>query len=697
MLARNIARNGINKAPLTAAASVCLSRLWPRRQLPDGLKRVLLVLALGSSHALYAQGLGELTLESTLNEPLQASIELLDVSGLDPEQLVIRLASPEEYEQAGLEYSEFLTNIDMSTSIAAAGNGVLSLRSERRVDEPFLSLLVNARWPAGRVMREYTVLLDLPGQARRAALPSSLPVSAAPRPATASSPSAATSRPAVAASSSQPEAGSHTVGSGESLWAIAAQTRPSAAVSVPQMMLAIQRANEDAFVNNDINRLLSGRVLRIPPQNEIAMVDAGEALALVNAPRPAGAAVLGMPAANPATARAEDTLSVLTSDDAVDAAGSSDLQATIAALENALLLSEEELDRARLQNEDLTAQLGELEEQIAILQNIVAIENERLASLQQNLAAQAEAATFAMAQGEQLSQSLASQPPAASQGLLGRVMQLLANNLVALGIALLLVILVLAMLLQRARQARLQNEEDDELDFDDEIELERYESGGDEFGEFDDQDGPEELAEDDSHLDRDGSTASVAAVDPSDAGGPLAPRSSDQSALIIEDGSQDDIHSAVASAIAVDDGLAEFGEAAAGDIIADGIESFDFKLDPVAPPQPAAVDNTINETIETLDFGLPAADGKPQDATSLSGMDNFTFDENDITFDDDDDVAYTPRTNMDEYDTKLDLAVAYEAMGDMVGAVEILEEVIAGGKPEQVAEAQGLKLQWQGV
>ena len=684
MLARNIALNGTNnKASLTAAAAVCLSRLWPRRQLSGGLKRVFLILAFGSSNALYAQGLGELTLESTLNEPLQASIELLDVSGLNPEQLVIRLASPEEYEQAGLEYSEFLTNIDMSSSVSAGGNGVLSLRSERRVDEPFLSLLINARWPAGRVMREYTVLLDLPGPGRRAALPSSLPVSAASRPATTSSASAATSRPVVGAASSQAEAGSHTVANGESLWAIAEQTRPSAAVPVPQMMLAIQRANEDAFVNNDINRLLSGRVLRIPAQSEIVMVDAGQALALVNAPRPAGAAALGMPATNPAAAGSDDTLSVLTSDDAVDAGGSSDLQATIAALENALLLSEEELDRARLQNADLTAQLGELEEQIAILQNIIAIEDERLASLQQSLAAQAEAATSAMAQGEQVSQSLARQAPVASQGLLGRVMQLLANNLVALGIALLLVILVLAVLLQRARRARLQNEEDDELGFDDEIEVEHYESGGDEF---DDHDEPEE---DGSHLDEDGGKASTDAVVSSDL---HAPRSSDESALIIEDGSQGDIHSAVGA------GVAEVDEAAAGDTIAGGIESFEFKLDPVAPVQTATVDNSIDDTIETLDFGLPAADGMLQDATSLSGMDNFTFDENDITFDDDDDdPGYTPRTNMDEYDTKLDLAVAYEAMGDMVGAVEILEEVIAEGRPEQVAEAQRLKLQWQGV
>jgi pilus assembly protein FimV len=144
-------------------------------------------------------------------------------------------------------------------------------------------------------------------------------------------------------------------------------------------------------------------------------------------------------------------------------------------------------------------------------------------------------------------------------------------------------------------------------------------------------------------------------------------------------------------------------------------EAFEFKV--VAAPAAAAADTVAVEKseVETLAFSLepkpvasvpeaPAAAAEPaletfefKPAASADSFDpdSISFDEDDAMQADEAESAYTPRNNMDECDTKLDLAVAYEAMGDVEGAIEILDEVIADGKPAQIEEAKRLKTTWQ--
>jgi pilus assembly protein FimV len=714
---------------------------------------LLLVASLFASRAAFAQGLGELTLDSAINEPLRGSIELLDADDLGESQLLVSIASPEEYEQAGLERSALLSQIEFDIDLQPAGRSRVIFTSQDRINEPFLSLLVSARWPSGRVLRDYTILLDLPG------------TNAAGAGAVAT-----TSGTVTAATAGSGGDDAYTVQSGDSLWEIAEQTRPDNGIDVPQMMIAIQRANEDAFVNNNVNRLINGRVLRIPTRDEIAIIEPAAALAQVNAQNQAEGLVPLGAGATAATGAARDELSVLGGDAVVGAgAGSSDLAATIAALEAELMLSEEDLDRARIENEELTAQLGELEEQISILQNIIAIEDERIAQLQNELAAQSEATDEAMtAAGRAADVLAASGQGQAPQGMLGQLLLLLQNNVIFIGAALAVVLAVLGLLVVKARRAA-----DDEVDFTavlaDPVEdageqgfvarlMARFRRRGDE-DEYEneepfmrDVDAPvavrvpdmevEELVDDpdeDFHADDDVQSAqtpqapqaTTSAADDDGEFDAVALASSvldevDSELQAIDDSEQADVTDeltyesteapAVMDEVELEIDLTEAAPDPVAAAPAAAIpEAFEFKV--VAAPAAAAADTVAVEKseVETLAFSLepkpvasvpeaPAAAAEPaletfefKPAASADSFDpdSISFDEDDAMQADEAESAYTPRNNMDECDTKLDLAVAYEAMGDVEGAIEILDEVIADGKPAQIEEAKRLKTTWQ--
>ena len=109
-----------------------------------------------------ALGLGELTLHSYLNEPLVAEIDLLEVEVLTSDQIRIQLASREDFKRAGVERQYFLTDLKFELTFDEEGNSRLTVTSSERVREPFLNFLVEARWPNGRIVREYTILLDPP-------------------------------------------------------------------------------------------------------------------------------------------------------------------------------------------------------------------------------------------------------------------------------------------------------------------------------------------------------------------------------------------------------------------------------------------------------------------------------------------------------------------------------------------------------
>ena len=127
-------------------------------------KFAAVVFSLGCIQAspLMALGLGEISLDSYLNEPLKAHVDLLNTGGLHEDQIRIRLATSDDFKRMGVDRAYFLTSITFDVEIDDNGRASIVLTSEDPVLEPYLDFIVEARWPSGRLLREYTVLVDPP-------------------------------------------------------------------------------------------------------------------------------------------------------------------------------------------------------------------------------------------------------------------------------------------------------------------------------------------------------------------------------------------------------------------------------------------------------------------------------------------------------------------------------------------------------
>ncbi len=239
------------------------------------------LLAVSVAHAL---GLGDITPGSGLNQPLKAEIELVSLRGVSPGEIKATLAPSEEFDRAGIERSYALNDLKLVVEETANGEAVIRLRTNEAVREPFLNFIVELNWPSGRLLREYTLLLDPPTFAEEAPVPVSRPRVAAPvttsgTVSTVTEP-VASERPAPVQDNSLAGSNSYgPVGSTDTLWSIASRVRPSDSVTVQQTLVAIFKANPQAFSNNNPNLMRAGETLRIPSPEEIAAVPHRRAMA----------------------------------------------------------------------------------------------------------------------------------------------------------------------------------------------------------------------------------------------------------------------------------------------------------------------------------------------------------------------------------------------------------------------------------
>lgn len=256
------------------------------------VRRVLLMSALMSPAALYALGLGEIRLNSALNQPFDAEIELVSATQEDLGALRASLASGDIFARYGLDRPAYLSDFAFRVGKGSGGRDILRVTSPRPVTEPFVTLLVEASWPRGRLLREYTVLLDPPVYTPG---PATTETVATPRVTSGGATSARTSEPLVTAPApvntsravTEPAAApdlapgsTYKVRRNDTLWQIASAVNPGSRSNVNRAMVSIYQNNPQAFVNN-INVLRSGSTLRIPDASQIQSISATEASAEV--------------------------------------------------------------------------------------------------------------------------------------------------------------------------------------------------------------------------------------------------------------------------------------------------------------------------------------------------------------------------------------------------------------------------------
>ncbi|MBX9754339.1 MAG: peptigoglycan-binding protein LysM [Pseudomonadaceae bacterium] len=379
-----------------------------------------LVLAIAAASALssgmaQALGLGEVSLKSSLDQPLVAEIELLEVRDLATGELIPSLASPEDFTRAGVDRQFLLNDLKFTPVIKANGKSFIRVTSSKPIREPYLNFLVEVLWPSGRVLREYTVLLDPPLYSPQTtaaaaprmpvAAPMPRPVTPTVRPVTASAPAAAASRPAaapVAATSNKLSGKDYKTTSSDTLWEIARRL-PGGSASAHQAMLAIQDLNPDAFIGGNINRLKSGQVLRLPDQQQINSRSPSEAVAQVNEQtaawregrsiassenRQLDATKRNAAGAAPAKTEAKDSLQLVAAETGKAGAGSDKgANGDSKALNDQLQVTKESLDSTRRENGELKGRMTDLQSQLDKLQRLIQLKDDQLAKLQADLAA----------------------------------------------------------------------------------------------------------------------------------------------------------------------------------------------------------------------------------------------------------------------------------------------------------------------
>ena len=259
-----------------------------------------IALALAGSNA-FALGLGTIQVKSGLNQPLDAEIPVLTESAAEASELTVDLASAEDFERVGLNRAHLTVPLEMAVGTNAKGQTVIKVTTKDAVREPLIDFLIVANWTKGKVLREYTVLLDppitapakgaatvAPAAEKPAPKPQPLAESKAPpkparpepKPPVAASPQKppkAAPAPAPTPAAPPPKAAAPAatgndygpVAQGETLSEIARATKPDDKTNVNQMMLALLKANPKAFYQDNINALKRGAILRIPSSDDI--------------------------------------------------------------------------------------------------------------------------------------------------------------------------------------------------------------------------------------------------------------------------------------------------------------------------------------------------------------------------------------------------------------------------------------------
>ena len=646
-----------------------------------------ILLSFVASHTL-SLSLGSVTVESYLNQPLRLRIQILQLEDTLLDDVTVQMASTDDFVQLGIERVEILSSVRFRTEESADGAQVL-LTSNAIITEPYLRFVLETRWPSGRQLSEHTALLDLPvftDESARAESSLRQPISAV-----LGSPDANEETNSTLAAA-ELERTTIETNSSSTLIRIARQIRPDESVSLQQTMIAIQSLNPNAFADDNINRLLTGQILRLPTEQEIRSIDAAEALVEVGQQNQDMTDVepFTVPGqTDPGLGRPSGRLSVVAADsDAADASSvappasqeDAELDRRIAELENELSMRQEEATRARVDRENLDLRLADLDAQIEAAQELIRLQDIRLAQLRESLALAAVAAEAA-AEEQAASRASDAQTTPTSTAPTGLLAVLTSNSIVLFGGFGLVISLLVWVMLRRNRSAALKDPGVLEPLVEMQAELLR---AGDE--------------------DAIGTAANVfgSADEVSELKGHKAAQwnaelneimSASESSYADDHAEKSDSRSGHKSFSADDDDTDSFLDDLGADL--DDFDSSVFSLDndenSIAMGRSGAQKGAVSSDELEMTFDLSDAgssdsskkEGLPQGEEVLDDLNFFSEEEARAS----EDVGIGPD---EETATKLELAYAYQKMGDSDGAKEILQEVIAEGNESQIAEARRL-------
>lgn len=365
-----------------------------------------LVLALAGADA-HALGLGGIRVQSALNQPFVGEIDLLDVKPDELDTVRVGIAAPEEFSKAGAERFHYLTKLRFSPQISPRGNTVIRVSSREPVREPYMDFLLEVQWPKGRLVKEYTLLLDPPVTSARGAPPIKQPVSRPRRdPTSASStppppstpkrvPETSADKPRPAPTAVPVSAGGFPirlgpVRPGTGLWRIALNNSPPGA-TVAQTAMALYRNNQGDFIEGNINRVIVGRTLTIPSSAELFALSPDAAQSEFEAAL-RGEKVRRAPIADtkpdgPEGGSGEPRLKIA---GAAPEARKPDAQSPTVAdepaaagdMEKELLLVRESSESTRQETLELRERIRDLEAQLGEIQQLLKLRNAELARIQ---------------------------------------------------------------------------------------------------------------------------------------------------------------------------------------------------------------------------------------------------------------------------------------------------------------------------
>ena len=417
-------------------------------KIPFGLRTATVAVASclalsGVPLAANAAGLGKIVVLSALGQPLRAEIEV-SATREELADMKAQLASPDAFKQAGLDYATSLLGIRFGLDKRANGKSVIRLSSEQPINDPFVDMLLEINWPTGRLVREYTFLLDPPEMPIKAAAP------VAPAQAKAASvgkPTASSAKTGAsgsiddevrskavakvgeskgaeskgagkepAAKSTAPAGESsdtHQVMQGETLRKIASDTKPEG-VSLEQMLVGLLRANQSAFDGGNMNRLKSGKILSIPDKATVESVSPAEAkkivvtqssdwtayrnkLAGIAEKAPAADEAAKQETAGKITAKVEDKAAPAAEPkdqlkvSKTDASGAKKGEKGAGSAGSAKPTEEDLIARDKAV-EEANKKVAFLQEQVTKLEKLIELKNQNLADLEKQAAAKAAAA-----------------------------------------------------------------------------------------------------------------------------------------------------------------------------------------------------------------------------------------------------------------------------------------------------------------